>query len=205
MRLLDVLVPPACVACSAWAGRAEPLCSTCRGRMRWLGSQAVDGTWAPVAYEEPARSVVAALKFRGAWRVAHAMAAAVVAAAPAGWLDGDAVLVPVPLHPARRRTRGFNQAERLAAAVGERTGLPLRDVLARGGSRATQMGRGRAERLHALDGSVAVAPGATVPPRVVLVDDVVTTGATLAACRAALLAAGAVEVRAVAYARTPGR
>jgi ComF family protein len=206
MRLLDVvapMVPPSCVACGAWAGAAEPLCPVCRGRLQWLGGEAVDGVWAPVAYAGPAREVVAALKFRGAFRVVDAMAAAAVASAPSGWLAPGGVLVPVPLHPARRRRRGFNQAERLAAALGARTGLPMAEVLARAGARGTQMGRGRAERLRGIEGSIVVA--ATPPARVVLVDDVVTTGATLSACRAALLAAGAREVRAVAYARTPGR
>ena len=165
----------------------------------------MDGVWAPVAYTGPARDVVRALKFRGAWRVADAMAAAVVASAPVGWLGGDVVLVPVPLHPARLRSRGFNQAERLAQGVSRRTGLPVTIALVRGGSKATQMGLGRGERLRRVAGSVAVASGAAVPSRVVLVDDVVTTGATLAACRDVLRAAGALEVRAIAYARTPGR
>ena len=205
MRLLDVLVPPACVACGGWAGRAEPLCAVCRARVEWLGNEAAGGVWAPVAYAGPARAVVGAVKFRGGWRAVETMAAAVVAGAPFGWLAGGAVVVPVPLHPARRRSRGFNQAALLAGAIGRRAGLPVLSALVRGGPKATQMGLGRGERLRRLEGSVAVASGLLVPSRVVLVDDVVTTGATLAACRSALLAAGAAEVRAVAYARTPGR
>jgi ComF family protein len=209
MRLLDVLVPaapPVCVACGGWAGAAEPLCARCRGRLRWLGREPSDGIWAPVAYAGPARALVAALKFRGALGVANAMAAAVCASCPAGWLsDSGVVLVPVPLHPSRRRRRGFNQAERLARGVAERTGLGVCDCLERVGPRATQMGLGREERLARIAGSVRVRAGARVPERVVLVDDVVTTGATLAACAAALRDAGAREVRAVAYARTPGR
>src|SRR5215212_7818520 len=206
MRLLDLVTPaapPLCVACGGWAGTAEPLCARCRLQVTWLGAAPVDGVWAPVAYAGPARAVVAALKFRGATRVADAMAAAVVAAAPADWLAAGAVLVPVPLHAVRRRRRGINQAERLARALSSRTGLPVAEVLVRGGSRATQMGRGRGERLAGIAGSVGVR--GAVPARVVLVDDVVTTGATLAACAEALRAAGSVDVRAVAYARTPGR
>lgn len=205
LRFLDILVPPACVACSGWAGRAEPLCAVCRGHLNWLGREALDGVWAPVAYAGPARSIVGAVKFRGAWRAADAMAAAVVAGAPAGWLAAGCVLVPVPLHPARGRRRGFNQAERLACAIGRRAGLAVADVLVRGGPRATQMGLGRGERLRRVAGSVSVRAGAVVPGQAVLVDDVVTTGATLAACRDVLRAAGTAEVRAVAYARTPGR
>lgn len=207
MRLVDLLLlaaPPVCVACGGWAGRAEPMCPGCRGRLRWLGAGGRRGdVWAPVAYAGPARDVVAALKFRGALRVADAMAAAVCAGAPAGWLAGGVVLVPVPLHPARRRSRGFNQAERLAEAVARRARAAVCDCLERGGSRATQMGLGREERLARIAGSVRAR--GQVPASVVLVDDVVTTGATLRACADTLRAAGAAEVRAVAYARTPGR
>jgi ComF family protein len=207
MRLLELIAPPVCVACGGWAGRAEPLCAACRPRLRWLGAASFafapgSAAWAPLAYDGPARAVVAALKFRGALRVADAMAAAICAGAPPGWLTG-CVLVPVPLHPARRRRRGFNQAERLAAAVGRRAGLAVCDCLERAGARATQMGQGRAQRLVALAGAVRSRAGP--PERVLLVDDVTTTGATLAACAGALRAAGAAEVRAVAYARTPGR
>jgi ComF family protein len=209
MRLIDVLVPaapPVCAACGAWAGAAEPLCGSCRRQLRWLSGDVSDGgVFAPVAYAGPARALVASLKFRGAVGVADAMAAAVCAAAPDGLLAGDVVLVPVPLHPSRRRRRGFNQAERLARAVGERCGLTVCDCLARGGSRGTQMGLGRGERLERIAGAVSVPRSIAVPERAVLVDDVVTTGATLAACAAALRDAGAREVRAVAYARTPGR
>jgi ComF family protein len=213
MRLIDILVPatpPLCVACGAWARAVEPLCGDCRRRLRWLGTDpvavapGVDG-WAPVAYGGPAQSAVAALKFRGAVRVAHAMAAQVCANAPPGWLDA-AALVPVPLHPARRRRRGFNQAERLAAAIAHRSGVPLHDCLTRAGPRATQMGRGREQRLAGLAGAIAVRPRTRLPPgRLLIVDDVMTTGATLAACARALHDAGATGVAALTYARTPGR
>lgn len=210
MRLIDLVAPvapPVCVACGAWARAAEPVCGGCRAQLRWLGPDAHEvapglAAWAPVAYAGTARAVVGALKFRGAVRVADAMAAPIAAAAPAGWL-ADVVLVPVPLHPSRRRRRGFNQAERLAGAVARRTGLPVGDCLERSGSRGTQMGRGRAQRLEGLAGSIR--PRASVPARAVLIDDVTTTGATLVACAAVLRAAGAREVRAIAYARTPGR
>ena len=213
MRVIDLLTavaPPLCVACGGWAAAAEPICGSCRARLRWLGPEPVGvapgvAAWAPVAYAGPAQAVVTALKFRGAWGTARAMAAQVCANAPPGWLEATA-LVPAPLHPARRRRRGFNQAERLAAAIADRTGLALCDCLTRAGPRATQMGRGRAERLTGIAGSITVHPDARPPPgRLLLVDDVMTTGATLAACAQALQAAGATEVTAVAYARTPGR
>lgn len=157
--------------------------------------------WAALEYEGPARSLVGALKFRGALAVADPMAALMVAAAPAERLRG--ALVPVPLHPARRRKRGFNQAERLAVAIGRRAGLPVADCLARGGSNLRQVGRDRAERLAGPAGSIRAR--GPVPARAVLVDDVITTGATLAACAAVLRAAGSEEVRALVFARTLGR
>jgi ComF family protein len=213
MRVIDLLIPaapPLCVACGGWARAAEPLCGACRGLLRWLGPDPVAiapgiEAWAPLAYAGPAQSAVTALKFRGAARVADAMAAQVVANAPPGWLDRVA-LVPAPLHPARLRRRGFNQAERLARGIGRRARAPVADCLSRAGPRATQMGRGRAARLTGIAGAIALRPEARAPPgRLVIVDDVVTTGATLAACAEALRQAGATQIAAIAYARTPGR
>jgi predicted amidophosphoribosyltransferase len=112
-------------------------------------------------------------------------------------------LVPVPLHPRRLRRRGYNQAASIADALARRTGLEVADCLARTGSAATQVGRGRAERRAGAAGSVELR--APAPDRAVLVDDVATTGATLAACAAALRLAGSVEVAAVVFARTIGR
>jgi predicted amidophosphoribosyltransferase len=191
--------------------------------------------WAPVAYEGPARELVKGLKFHGATAIVDAMAALIVAGAPEGMLGEApspagpppspppppraalipgpppsppppprAALIPVPLHRRRRRARGFNQAEALAAAVAGRTGLPLADCLARAGPDRRQVGRGRAARLAGPAGAIAVAPGG-LPREALLVDDVVTTGGTLAACAAALRQAGVQSVEAIAFARTAGR
>lgn len=157
--------------------------------------------WAALEYEGPARALVGALKFRGATGLADPMAALMAAAAPPERLCG--ALVPVPLHPVRRRRRGFNQAERLASALGRRTGLQVVDCLAREGSNLRQVGRDRSARLAGPAGSVQ--PRGPVPARAVLVDDVITTGATLAACATALRAAGSEEVTALVFARTLGR
>jgi predicted amidophosphoribosyltransferase len=202
-RLLHLVAPPLCASCGASAGAAEPLCARCRPELRWLGPEPVElapglVAWAPLAYEGPAQGVVRALKFKGAHRAAHAMAAQIVANAPPGWLEPRTTLVPAPLHPKRARTRGYNQARLLAEAIAERTGLPVSDCLERTGSARTQVGRDRAQRLAGIAGSVRVR-GAP-PPSALLVDDVMTTGATLVACAKALGTA-----KAIAYARTPGR
>jgi ComF family protein len=206
--LLSLLAPPLCAACAAHAPADRVLCPACARELRWLGPEPLVrgalGIWAPLAYEGPAAAVARGLKYRGALRLASGMAAAVAANAPPGVLASGA-LVPVPLHPARRRHRGFNQAERLGRALAQRTGLGLSDCLERRGSRGTQVGRSRADRGAAIEGAVRVRTSAQAPSVAVLVDDVATTGATLEACARALLAEGAEEVRAVAYARTPGR
>jgi ComF family protein len=209
-RPLSLVAPPLCVCCGAAARVHEPLCRDCRRDLRWLSSEQPPGAgipvWAAVSYEGPARALVRTLKFRGAVRLAAAMAAQMVANAPPGLLEGRS-LVPVPIHPARRRRRGFNQAEELARALSRRSGLQVADCLERtaGGARASQVGRGRDERRGALAGGIRIRTGTPVPLRALLVDDVVTTGSTLAACAVALGGAGVRGVEAIVYARTPGR
>jgi predicted amidophosphoribosyltransferase len=202
--LLDLLAPPLCWSCRAPAPRGDPLCRACRRSLRFLPAApiALRGleTWAPVAYDGAARDLVKALKFHGATRVASAMGALIVANAPPGLLAN--ALVPVPLHPARRRSRPFNQAMLIAEAIFCRTHLPIIDCLRRSGPDQRQVGRGREARLGAPG---VVEANGWAPPRVLLVDDVVTTGATLAACAHALRAAGAEHVAAIAFARTAGR
>jgi len=208
-RALELVVPPFCWECGGTAASGEPLCRVCRTGLRWLGQERVELTgvplWAAVAYEGPARALVHGLKYRGAQGLARPMAAQMAAGAPVGLLAPPAALVPVPLHPRRRRRRGYNQAESLAVELSRRTGLPVADVLCRNGPAARQVGRGRYERLTAIAGTLELRPGARVPPEAILVDDVATTGATLSACAAFLLTVGSRSVRAATYARTPGR
>jgi ComF family protein len=205
--LLSVVAPPLCASCGASAGRAEPLCAGCRSSLRWLADVHWGcgvPVWGALYYEAGARALVRALKFRGAAGLAATMAAQITAPAPDELLGGHA-LVPVPIHPARLRRRGFNQAERLAAEVGLRRGCEVVDCLERVGRARTQVGRARDERLAEIEASVRVRAGASVPPRVVIVDDVMTTGATIGACAAALRRGGASEVRGLVYAVTPGK
>jgi predicted amidophosphoribosyltransferase len=218
VRLLGgVLAPPVCWACSGLSRRGDPLCAGCRASLHRLAAEPVlmcgVRVWAPLAYSGPARDLVRALKFRGAIGLADAMAGQIVANAPAGLLAPEppaarCTLVPVPLHPRRLRSRGYNQATAIAEAVGRRAGLPVLECLVRSGPSVAQVGRNRVERTAGPAGRIEVGASAEAPAvaaRVLLVDDVVTTGATLGACRDALVARGTREVTAIAFARTIGR
>ncbi|HXF56171.1 MAG TPA: phosphoribosyltransferase family protein, partial [Actinomycetota bacterium] len=117
---------------------------------------------------------------------------------------GPPVLTWVPLGPSRLRARGYDQARALAVALSELSGWPLRRLLVRAVDTPPQARRGGAERRRALPGAFRAARESCPPARVVLVDDVLTSGATAAACARALLAAGAREVGVVTAARALG-
>lgn len=148
--------------------------------------------------DEQARLAVHHLKYAGWWRVAEPMARLMARLAP---LAGGKLLVPIPLASKRLRSRGYNQAERLARALAVRTGLPAGpELLTRRRETPTQTTLPpEARRANVADAFWSGgSPGGT---RVVLVDDVFTTGATLAEASQVLLEAGAESVEAVTFAR----
>jgi competence protein ComFC len=112
------------------------------------------------------------------------------------------LVVPVPLHPARQRERGFNQAELLAAELQHISGLVVRNVLQRTRYTATQTQFDRSERMENLRGAFRLRRGSNVQDlRMLLVDDVLTTGSTLSECASVLREGGALSVHAVTAAR----
>jgi len=176
-----------CTRCSRALARATPLLAG--------GPQGIDRAWSSASHDGVARALVGALKFRRLLPVADLMADRMHWLAP-GHLLGGAV-VAVPAAPARMRRRGFDPAGELAAALAARLGGEPVACLARSGS-GHQVGRRRAERIGHPPRIEAIAPS---PRSVLLIDDVLTTGATLSSCAAALRAAGAKRVVALTFTR----
>ena len=200
-KLAGLIAPPSCCACGA--ATDSPLCPTCldeieAGYGRYLPIRSVHRAWAARAYDGVARELVAAVKFRG-WLPVIELMADLVGEAPPGLLDGT--LVPVPADPIRRAWRGFDPADLLATELGRRRCLTVSRCLRRRHG-ARQVGRSRGARLAS---PPQVQTVGAVPERAVLVDDVVTTGATLSACARALRVAGAREVRGIAFAASRPR
>lgn len=213
-QLLDVLLPPACAAC----GRSGALlCRVCLGAFE-APSRPQDRFVAPdagivvgdallvgmaaFAHGGALRRALAALKYSGASRLAPTLArAAAPALALLQDLSGPATLVPVPVHRERLRVRGYNQAALIARELAVRTRQPTAEVLERRRPTTKQHRLDRAARLANLRGAFGVGAGASVPARVIVVDDIITTTATLEACASVLVEAGAEEVYGFAVAR----
>jgi len=213
-RGLDLLLPPACVGCAA---EGTLLCEGCAAPLRArLGQPPGAPIGLPVELPAPllqlewcapftgtTRAALHALKYDGVRDLAETLGAALASRwAEAG--RGGNLLVPVPVHPSRLRQRGYDQAALLAEAAGRLLGIPAVAALERVAETSAQHALGRAARARNVGGRFAVAVPEAVHVRgawAVLVDDVVTTGATLGACGRALLAAGASAVSAVTVAR----
>jgi ComF family protein len=158
-------------------------------------------------YFEPFRGLVHALKYSEKTRLAELLGLAL-----AGLVEQDTemrqvdVLCPVPLHPARRRERGYNQAELLARAVSRATGVSLVDALLRWRNTPSQTTQsGPEKRMANVKGAFRIRSGVCIAgQRVVLVDDVTTTGATLDAAARSLLDAGAASVMGLVVAAAGG-
>jgi ComF family protein len=228
---LDAVVPPTCPACREQVATPQALCARCWSKLAWIDrpwcescglpfdyATGLPGTpvcasclarpplcaksRAALRYDTGSRGLVLAFKHADRTQNAPAFASWMLRAG-AEILDGADLLAPVPLHWTRLVRRRFNQAALLARALSKRTGVPFAaDLLARVRMTRTQGDLTRAQRRINVRGAFKVRDKTGLRGKtVVLIDDVMTTGATFEACARALRRAGAKEVRALALAR----
>ena len=215
-----MLLPPSCAGCGRYG---TVICPGCRASLRPLGL-AGDRFLAPdpslvvgdalilglaaYAHRDAAQRILRRLKYGGGRRLAGPLAEmALPALRRLLAVTGPATLVPVPLHRSRQRDRGYNQAELLATELARRAGVTVWPALVRRRATERQHGLDRATRLRNLRQAMALS--AVRPPEgiqaggptVVLVDDILTTGATLEACAVILRASGIQAVYGFAVAR----
>jgi len=229
--VLDQLYPPICLACMAPVAEGNALCAGCWRRLTPITAPycqvlgiplaadlgpdgvsaaaladppAYDRARAAFAYDAMARRIVSRLKYADRPEIAR-FAGRMMASAGADLLGPDAVLVPVPLHYWRQARRRYNQSLELALAVARLANLPVdNDILARKRMTRQQDGLTAAQRAETVSGAFAVRAHrlpALAGRRVVLVDDVVTTGATVSAATRALKRAGIGQVDVLSFAR----
>ncbi|MCW3796825.1 ComF family protein [Sphingomonas sp. BN140010] len=222
---LDFALPPRCAGCGAITSAVGLFCPECWPQLDFMGggcrrcglpleataadtcgacladSGALDRIRAAVAYGEQARSLVLRLKYGRKTALARTMAGYMQR--PLAELHPDALLVPVPLHRSRLWSRGFNQAQLIAAALTRLSGRPNDPfVLQRTKSTPKLKGMSASERRRAVQGAFTLRPGQIVKGRhLVLVDDVYTTGSTADACARILKRKGAASVELLAWAR----
>jgi len=214
MSVIDLLLPPACAGCGRFG---YLVCETCTAGFRRASSRqdrfaaadpgmvvgdALELAIAAFQHEGSLRRTLQRLKYGGSARIALPLARAAAPALEAlTAVAGPLPLVPVPVHVARQHQRGYNQAALLAHALGAAAGLPVLDVLERRRATVRQHGLGKAGRLHNLRGAFVLRGRVRAPPSLILVDDILTTSATLEACAQVLRAAGAASVYGFAIAR----
>lgn len=211
--VLAVLAPYECLGCSA---EGSPLCVSCRHRLPPLpgrcyscltpspGALTCAGclsradlhrVLARTAYAGKAKELVSGLKFSGTRMAAKIMAECMVPLLPDDTCR--TMIVPVPTATSRARSRGYDQAKLLARELSRRTRLPYLDCLARGGH-TRQVGMSRRQRLSQMEGAFR-ASEVIRGKDLLLIDDVVTTGATLEAAASSLRTSGAGRIGAMVF------
>ena len=201
--LLDLLFPPKCPFCQRLLHDPRaPLCPNCQASLPWLtgraGERRVDftqGCWSPLAYQAQVREAVQRYKFAPAPAYGRPFGLLMAQCARDQGVEAELVTW-APLSTKRRRKRGFDQGELLARTVGECLALPVLPLLEKSRHTVPQssLPDGAARRANAL-GAYSLLPGRRIEGgRVLLVDDVVTSGATLSECARLLCQGGAKQV-----------
>ena len=212
--LLDLLFPPKCVFCHALLDDGvRDVCQHCRQTLPWLTGSAARQqpefltlAVSPLRYEETVRASFHRYKFYGQRSYAGAYGR-LMAQCVQEHLPGQCELVTwAPLSPRRRRERGYDQAQLLAQIVAQELGLPLCSTLEKTRHTAPQSGltEEQARRANAQGAYLCISSPKVQGRRVLLVDDVITTGSTASECAHMLRAAGAKEVFCVTLARAHG-
>lgn len=212
--LLEVVLPPSCAGCSRYG---TVLCGGCEKDLRpasdptvsflaadaaSLGGSEVELVVSAFRHEGVARRCLQRLKYGGARRLADPLArAALPAFDDLLAVSGPAILVPVPVHVSRARERGYNQALLLAGALGAARQLPVVELLTRPRATQRQHALDRTARLANLRSAFAASARRAQPGRVIVVDDILTSGATMEACASVLHEAGVRLVYGFAIAR----
>lgn len=208
--MLSLLLPPLCLGCETVLGSEERwLCAGCslrisqsaRPRTRTIAGLRISYA---LDYTSTVSKLITELKYGDKPGLAGVLAR-FMDSALAGPVPEDTAVVPVPVHPSRRRERGYNQSELLAARIARLRGLSLKSgILLKTSNTGSQTGLEREEREQNVVGSFGLRrPDRLSGRRILLVDDVVTTGSTLRECALALLESGAREVSACVAASSP--
>ncbi len=197
--------PPRCAACDAHISALAVFCGACAATVDRAGGEADLSFMAAFEYGGAIARAIARFKYEGRYDLARPLADLLWhAVEPHAVTHAGSIVVPVPLHPSRLAERGYNQSALLSRRIARRLGSPsLPLALARTRDTSRQASLDRDERLtNVADAFLARRPSRLRDARVVVVDDVATTGATLHACEAALVRAGAHSVAWAVLART---
>ena len=193
-----------CAACRMPFLNRFPLDESGRCMLCRLGLRGFDAVYSYGSYEGTLRQLIHVFKYGGVRPLSGIFGRLMAQALPRE--AGFDLIVPMPLHWFKQWQRGFNQAELLAAEIGRKWNTPVKSIVRRRRVTAPQAGLTNAKRRANVQGAFRIAGGRRVDGlRILLVDDVVTTGATASACARVLKRAGAAHVSLLALARTDRR